>query len=228
MGRFAKIRGLQKKIGLDDDTFRDRMELVTGKRSSKQLSDSQLRKFEANLERDAPKWKRRKASPRISKEMKPMIGKLRALWISGWCFGVVRDKGDAALTAYCERITGGRKTAGKMGVKSLAWLDTSRATQCVEAIKDMLAREARVDWSVHTAPGFPDFTDAQKVLLALWTHCVQLDCRPAGYTQLTEWLAAFLKTPSSKQFHLISDQHCNEAIRALGDLVRRARVEDEL
>ena len=58
-----------------------------------------------------------------------MAGKVRALWISGWHLGVVRDRTDAGLAAWLRRQTGldaaswdetGRHGAGRPGAEGVA------------------------------------------------------------------------------------------------------------
>lgn len=68
----------------------------------------------------------------------PYAAKLRALWLSGWHLGVVRDRTDAALLAFLERQTGLEHT------RFLA--DAAAARRVIEALKAWLAREAGVEW----------------------------------------------------------------------------------
>lgn len=217
--RYAKIRALKNQLRLEDDVFRDRMELITGVRSSKKLSDRKLREFESDLQRDVSGNKSRTSGPRVSQHMRRMVSKMRALWLSGWHLGVVRSRGDKALTAFAERMTRDQKNPNKPGVKSLAWLNAGQATDVIEALKDWLAREGGVDWKT-------GLNDPQCVLIALWTTAVQLDCRPVGHDTLVSWLGDLVGMEPDN-FVNLSAKDCNQAIATLGDMIRRAKVEDE-
>ncbi|BAF88132.1 Mu-like prophage protein gp16 [Azorhizobium caulinodans ORS 571] len=68
----------------------------------------------------------------------PYAAKLRALWLSGWHLGVVRDRTDTALLAFLERQTGLEHT------RFLS--DAASARRVIEALKAWLAREGGVEW----------------------------------------------------------------------------------
>ena len=83
------------------------------------------------------------ASPARSRHPKAVAmtgrygAKIRALWISGWNLGVVRDRSDEAACAFVERQTGVQRTA---------WLvEPAAGRAAIEALKAWLAREARVE-----------------------------------------------------------------------------------
>lgn len=68
----------------------------------------------------------------------PYAGICRALWISGWYLGVVRDRTDGALIAFVRR---------QAGLDHLNWLrDPADASRVIEALKKWLVREAGVVW----------------------------------------------------------------------------------
>ena len=73
----------------------------------------------------------------------PALRRLRALWISAFHLGVVRERTDAALAAWLGRETGA--DAARATPAALA-----RATRTLEA---WLARAAGVDWRPHLSLG---------------------------------------------------------------------------
>ncbi len=128
------IHALKRDLGLDDDTYRDALQGLTGRRSAADLTIDQLRNVRDDFRRRL-----------VGGGMKPRQtfyryrSKLRALWISGYHLGVVRDRSDAALSSFIQRVT---------GLDSAQWLhDESDASRAIEAVKAMLAREAGVQWS---------------------------------------------------------------------------------
>jgi phage gp16-like protein len=143
-GLIGKIHVAKAQLGLDDDTYRAMLKRVTGKESSASCSISQLEGVKAELVNLG--WKpAKRAHPRAGK--RPLAdgeiaGKLRALWISGYHLGVVKDPSEAALAAFVKRATGGKKR----GVDALQWLTADDARKAIEALKAWLAREGEVDW----------------------------------------------------------------------------------
>jgi len=152
MSALAKIHIAKKQLGLDDDTYRDVLERVTARRSSKGMSNSQHMAVLDEFKRLG--WKsdvKRKGglSGTYAK-------KLQALWIAGWNLGLVNNRKDAALIAFVKRQT---------GIQSMSWLrDPKDADKAVEALKKWLAR-AGVDWSVDKL--MPPFTRAPGYKIAL-------------------------------------------------------------
>ena len=148
MSLIAKMHVAKKQLGLDDDTYRDTLELVTGKRSAKDMNDRQRVKVLEHFQTkgfDASPVKP-KADGR-KKLTGKYAGKLQALWIAGWNLGLVKNKDDAALLAFVKRQT---------GIDHTRFLrDGDDAYKAIEAMKKWLER-AGVDW---TSPGdtAPDF-----------------------------------------------------------------------
>lgn len=136
------IHALKSRARFDDDTYRDWLERETGKRSCKLLSISQAVKVIDRLKTitNDPRSPREGASSDPAKPdlSGPYAAKLRALWISGWHLGVVRDRRDKALLAFIRRQT---------GIDHTRWLrEPADARKAIEALKSWLAREAGVHW----------------------------------------------------------------------------------
>jgi len=154
-GLIRKVQVARRELGLDDDSYRDLVERVTGKRSAGDCSVTQL---EALVDELRGKGFKPKRAPKRAGNRKMADGaevaKARALWISLYHLGVVRDPSEKALAAYAERVTGGRN---KGGTAALQWLTPQGCYQLIEALKAWAARPVReggggVDWSGYLDP----------------------------------------------------------------------------
>lgn len=141
----AAIHSAAKKQGMDEDTRRDLMERIAGKRSAAEMTPQELGKVLDELNRDTAGrgtlgfgWRR----------------KIKALWISAHQLGLTERGDDRALDAFVQRQT---------GVSVLRFVPAEKASAVVEALKDWLAREGGVDW---TWPQGAD--DRQCIALAMW------------------------------------------------------------
>ena len=70
--------------------------------------------------------------------------KLRALWISAWCLGVVRNRSDDALAAFIRR---------QAGIDAARWATPAQTAAAIEALKDWMERDGGVDWSPYARDG---------------------------------------------------------------------------
>lgn len=140
----AAIRTLQKRVGMDDDTYRAFLHTQAGVRSTKLLTAS-----DAGRVIDALKDLAGQGKPLAKGSVTGLdttVGrKLRALWISGWNLGLVRDRTDRAMLKFLERQT---------GVSHVKFLAPEHAYRAIEALKSMLSRGGVV-WpspSPHPSP----------------------------------------------------------------------------
>lgn len=146
--QIAAIHTLARALGLDEDCRRAVIAAECGgKRSSAELTIveagrviERLRAERGQMAPAAPL----PGHPRARRIDGPWAGKLRALWITGYNLGVVRDRTDAALLAFCERQTGIARPEW--------WRESIVAARAVEGIKAMCAREAGMRWPPATAP----------------------------------------------------------------------------
>lgn len=68
----------------------------------------------------------------------PFVGKLRALWLTGWNLGLVDDRTDRGLAAFVGRQT---------GIDSPSWVrEPADARKAIEGLKAWIARESRLTW----------------------------------------------------------------------------------
>jgi phage gp16-like protein len=133
--QIGAIHAIAAKIGLDEDTRRDLIERETGKRSSKDLSWAEAGRIIEHLKGLAPVRTKAKGAVDLTGHY---AAKLRALWISGWHLGIVRDRTDKALLSFVERQT---------GLSHVRFLhDPADANKAIEGLKAWLARAAGVVW----------------------------------------------------------------------------------
>lgn len=133
----AAIHVAKKDLGLDEGTYRTMLVNVVGKDSLRDMTPAEHQKVITHMRgKGAPSGRGKLAGP--------YAGKLQALWISGWHLGVVRNKSDEALLAFVK---------GRTGIDHTRFLrNAADARKAVEALKGMLEREAKVDWSANVDP----------------------------------------------------------------------------
>lgn len=164
------IHTLKSKARLDDALYRDMLARF-GAASSKDLTASQACALIDRLREAAPA---RPSHPKAVAMTGRYGAKIRALWISGWHLGVVRDRSDEAACAFVERQTGVQRTA---------WLvEPAAGRAAIEALKGWLAREAGVEWPSGRETDIRDHKRA--VLVAQWGRLVGLGIVMPGPVRL--------------------------------------------
>ena len=203
MTALAKIHIAKKQLGLDDDDYRAVLQRVTGKTSSKDMSNGERGAVLDELKRlgfkSASTGTRRKLEGRFAP-------KLQALWIAGWNLGLVRDRSDAALIAFVKRQT---------GVDHVRFLRHEQdAYKAIEALKGWMHRGAGVDWSKQQ--GLPAFTqaDGYRIALAQWVKINANGSDGFGGFQ------AFCEKTAGKPMAEIDRAGWIEVMNRLGRLVR--------
>lgn len=163
MGSITAIKVAQKQLGLDDDIYRAKLQLITGKSSAKDMTEEERQAVITEFRRLGFKPIERRQNGR-QKLSGRYAGKLQALWIAGFNLGVVRDRDDAALIAFVKAQT---------GIDHVRWLqDAEDARKVIEALKKWLTREAGVDWSVHSALQSWERADGYRIAQAQWVILV--------------------------------------------------------
>lgn len=125
----AQIHIAKKELALDDDSYRDVLERVTGARSSKDLSPAQRRKLISELKRLGFKPQGKFSGRKISD--KPYVRKVFALWGELRRAGIWRNSDIASLRAFVKKLT---------GVADPEWLTYPQASMVIEAMKKMKER----------------------------------------------------------------------------------------
>lgn len=131
----AAIHVAKKQLGFDDDTYRAKLTNITGKSSTKAMTEVERQKVLKVFHKEGFEV----ASVSKSKR-KPLQGrfarKLQALWIAGYNLGIVENRDDAALLAFVTRQT------GLDHVRFLHHADDAK--KAIEGLKKWLIREAGV------------------------------------------------------------------------------------
>lgn len=140
-GMRGAVQAARRQLGLDDDTYRAVLERLTGKTSSKDLNRIQLARVLDELRTKGFQPKviaGGKAAARVSRPKPadhPSAKKARALWLSLWELGVVRDPSEQALESFAAR---------QLKCTRLQWADQGHTDKLIEALKAMAERN---NWS---------------------------------------------------------------------------------
>jgi phage gp16-like protein len=141
----AKVKIGQKALGLDDETYRALLQRVAGKRSASELSveqldlvlrDMQAKGFKPVVVAGGRKPSSTTDQPVVSNKKSPRADhpsakKARAMWISLYQLGAVRDRRESALEAFAAR---------QLKVDRLQWADQGQVFKLIEALKAMAER----------------------------------------------------------------------------------------
>ncbi|MFC5393044.1 regulatory protein GemA [Bosea vestrisii] len=191
------IHTLKGKAGLDDGLYRQmlgRFDVV----SSKELTSGQAAQLIDALQAVSPA---RAPHPKAVAMTGRYGAKIRALWISGWNLGVVRDRSDEAACAFVERQTGVQRTA---------WLvEPAAGRAAIEALKAWLAREAGVEWP--TGHETDPTQHKIAVVLAQWRRLVGL-----GVVRADDPGLGVIGAESSHDLDLVSGQLGRRIRKVLG------------
>ncbi|MEQ8585136.1 MAG: regulatory protein GemA [Thalassobaculaceae bacterium] len=143
--RYALINIARGQLCLDEETYRALLYSITGKSSLRKMSPRELDQVIDRMKADGfqhkPKSKTppRRAGTRALAD-DPHSRKARALWLAGYHLGVIRDPREEALVAFARRQT---------SKDALQWAVSEDANDVIEALKDMMRREADVVWEIH-------------------------------------------------------------------------------
>lgn len=200
------------RAGLDDDTYRDLMERVTGQRSAKELTHAQLGRV-----LDAIKGGKRGAPGRARAEA-PQARLARALWLSLFLLGEVEADGEAALAAFAKRQT---------RVDGLQWLGPAQWRSVIEALKAMCAR-AGFAVPMEAGPDRNQVVDGHgaRVALAraLWTRLHTAGAvRIASHSALDQWAKGITRL-GARDLNQLDDAQLDAINRALGQWLRQHKA----
>lgn len=135
-GMIAQLHLAQKHLHMDDADYRAVLDRMTGKNSAKHMSLAELERalgefrrlgFSSKARPDATPRRRAASAPAAH----PSARKARALWISLYHLGVVRDPREKALEAFARR---------QLKCDRMAWARQSDCFRLIEALKAMAER----------------------------------------------------------------------------------------
>jgi len=141
----------QRVLGLDEDTYRDMLENITGLRSCahEKMTDKKLTAVLAHMRErgftasPVPPGQSRPAPPKSggtkgrsfnaeNLASAKQLGLVRGLWKRMYAFAIVHDVSDSALDAYCRRMVG----------KALMYCTTEQVQKLIECLKKWWQRAA--------------------------------------------------------------------------------------
>ncbi|MBX3580807.1 MAG: regulatory protein GemA [Rhizobiaceae bacterium] len=201
MSAISAIHVAKKQLGLDDDTYRSMLKVVTGKTSARDMTPAEQHAVVQEL-------RRRGFKPGKKGLEGPFARKLQALWIAAWNLGIVRDRKDSAMLAFIRRQTGIDHTR--------FLLDAEDADKAIEALKSWMNREAGVDWSVtrlmplwQRQPGF-------RIAVAQWNILVaRVDMRGKTFQ-------AFVEDHAFNPIDRMTPKEWTGVMNTLGSRIRKA------
>jgi len=124
----AKIHIAKKELGLDDETYRDTLEGITGKRSASELSDKQLATVLDVFKKHGFKPKKRSS---FQKTDDPQHKKALVLWSLLNEAGVVRNGSPQALAEFA---------TNRIKTDRVEWLTPSDWNRIIEVLKQWCYR----------------------------------------------------------------------------------------
>ncbi|MFH1796292.1 MAG: regulatory protein GemA [Pseudomonadota bacterium] len=212
MNPTAAIHVAKKQLGLDDDTYRDLLGRVTGKRSAKDMSDAERKAVLDEMRRQGAGTGFKAASNGTRKRLEGRFAKkLQALWIAGWNLGVVRERTDEALVAFVRRQT---------HIDHVRFLvDTAEARKAVEAIKAWLAREAGVDWSAGTDKPAWLREPGGQIAMAQWSILANAGAVDRSFSAFS----GFVQERSFRPLGQMKAGEWRNVMNTLGERVRKVR-----
>lgn len=161
MNSTAAIHVAKKQFGLDDDTYQAKLKRITGKTSTKDMTEVErqqvLTVFRNEGFQPAPSAPRPNGRPKLTGRY---AAKLQALWIAGHNLGIVQNPDDAALIAFVKRQT------GLDAVRFLKLPEDAR--KAVEALKAWITRVGGVEWSDAEITSDYARADGFKIAWAQW------------------------------------------------------------
>lgn len=136
----AAIHVAKKQLGLDEDTYRAKLQLIVGKSSVKDMSEAERQNVLQVFRNEGFKPASKPRPDGRKKLSGPYAGKLQALWIAGWNLGIFAERDDSALVAFVKRQT------GLDAVQFVRYPDDAK--KAIEALKAIITREGKVDWRI--------------------------------------------------------------------------------
>lgn len=213
---YGKIEVAKKQLGLDDDTYRDIVAAkFPGKTSRKQLGNAQLVDLIEHFKSLGFKQTKKRPPARAGTRKLAdgeMQAKMRALWITLYHLGVVRDPAENALANFAYRMT---------HVAALQWLDSEQATKVIEGLKDWAVREAGVNWApYYPMPKTPVYAPRQRVIEAQWKILLQVSPTLAPNQELKTFIES--QITAGEPIIKLTDELADQAIENLGGYIRQS------
>ena len=207
----AAIKIAQKQLGLDDDTYRAKLHILTGKTSTKEMTEAERQKVLVSLRGNAPRLAPVRHDGRDGKHKLSgkYLPKMRALWIACYNLGVIDDRRDSALEAFAM----GRQLPNISDMRFVH--KASDGASVIEALKDMLGR-AGVVWADHKPCEPYEQSHGYKIARAQWAILT-----PQGSNEFWPVVADIVNEDTS--YRNLTDAEWINVMNFLGTMVRRQK-----
>lgn len=137
----AKVHIAKKDLVLDEDDYR---QILLDEAGVASAGDADTKGLEAILRRfEGLGWKAVAKRGTAARAQSPMAKKARALWISLWHLGDVRNRSEKALESFAQR---------QLKCERMAWANQREAAKLIEALKAMAERGG---WKQNDEAGKP-------------------------------------------------------------------------
>ncbi|EAM8612112.1 regulatory protein GemA [Salmonella enterica] len=121
------IHVARNDLQMDEDTYRQMLQGLTGKASTKGMDLTQLNRVMESMKNKGFRIKSAgKARSGLPLDTHPQSKKIRSLWLEMASAGIVRDSSEQALALWVKRET---------GVSALRWLGSDQASSVIEKLK---------------------------------------------------------------------------------------------
>ncbi|MGA7673524.1 MAG: phage protein GemA/Gp16 family protein [Rhizomicrobium sp.] len=200
--KLGKLHKLAKEAGLGEDAYRDKLELVTGARSARDLSDADLDKAISSFH--------------VKQNVNhPHTSKVKALWIACWNLGAVENGRDVALDAFVRRQTGKER---------LAFLTPGEANKVTEALKAIAERDGFV-----VPPNDAGGIFARRALLkAQWEKLAKLGAVKNAHHWALDGYVSHRFIPCHGSVINLNREQLDTAARVLGNWIRKTMKEQRV
>lgn len=113
-------------LKMDEDTYRQMLQGLTGTASTKGMDIPQLTKVLESMKKKGFRVKPAVNKTGVAMDDHPQSRKIRALWLDMAAAGIIRDSSELALTRWVKRET---------GIDGLRWLNMEQASNVIEKLK---------------------------------------------------------------------------------------------
>lgn len=218
------IFGFCRENGIDTETRHAIQLRAVGKTSLTKMDAREMHLVLQALQQTVrPRARRGKGKP-VSTQPKrrevlprgPHRSKLRALWICGYELGIIRNRTDEALATWI---------CANSDVDAAVWATPAMTAQCIEGLKDWLAREGGVDWSPYQIANRSKHIPRARILEAQWRKLCAAGATLSGTDEaLQAWVTG--QRGDRESYTTLGGKVLDELIRELGKLLRGETDDD--
>lgn len=180
------------QLKIDDETYRAKLEALTGKTSCADMTIGMLNAVYQSFKDAGFKRKFNKktggarVNPNARGESKAAeIPVIRAVWTTMHAQGFVKNGAEASLNGYVQRMTA--RLNGGAGVAEVGWLDGRLAAQVLETLKNWHLRLIRNEFKTRRIPAPVDHLGAElrgyDALAGVYARVVKHDAYLAGHRE---------------------------------------------